>query len=272
MQVTKETVEQWICGFVREYEQRAEISTKWGSPLVGFARAESDYIQNLPELIGFTHGLPQDVVPDASIVIAYYVPFTRGLAKKNDTGNLLAAPEWALAYEETNAMFKEWNSYLIERLKKAGYRAAVSPKINTFDRNALKSDWSHRHFAYAAGLGNFGVNNMLITRNGCCGRFGTIVTNLDAQADQPAKEEYCLYKKNGSCGVCMKNCPAGALTREGYNRNACYALLRKNSAVYTEFGSSYSDEEAGNQGSEVCGKCITQSPCAFTGFGDGNRK
>ena len=39
--------------------------------------------------------------------------------------------------------------------------------------------------------------------------------------------------------------------------------------LYTEFGSSYTNEDgtgANSIGSEVCGKCITGSPCAFRGF------
>ncbi|MDD3362942.1 MAG: hypothetical protein PHW34_14845 [Hespellia sp.] len=92
------------------------------------------------------------------------------------------------------------------------------------------------------------------------------MTNLDVEPDQPVSEEYCLYKKNGFCGICMKNCLVQALTSEGYDRHKCYTILQKNAEVYTNFGSSYVDatgEEANSVGSEVCGKCVTQSPCAF---------
>ena len=266
MENIKKKVQDTICDFVTEYEKRDSISTEWGEPLVGFADANHEYIQNLPRLITPTHGLPQDVLTDASIVIAYYVPFTRELAKTNKTGTDLASSDWALAYEETNAMFGEMNEYLIQCLKEWGYEGRLSPKASTFDQKILKSDWSHRHFAYAAGMGTFGINNMLITKRGCCGRYSTIVTNLDAEPDSPATEEYCLYKKNGSCGICIKNCPVGALTTEGYDRHLCYTILQKNAKVYTDFGSSYLDEsgeKANSVGSDVCGKCVTQSPCAF---------
>ena len=110
---------------------------------------------------------------------------------------------------------------------------------------------------------------MLLTRRGCCGRFSTVITNLDLEPDQPLTEEYCLYKKNGTCGACVKHCPTGALTyggSEGYDRFKCYALCRENAKVYTQFGSSYTNEDgtgANSVGSEVCGKCVTASPCAF---------
>ena len=68
---------------------------------------------------------------------------------------------------------------------------------------------------------------MLITKTGCCGRYSTIVTNLDVQADSPLEEEYCLYKKNGTCGVCVQHCPSGALTFDGFNRYKCYDVCKK---------------------------------------------
>lgn len=262
----KNKIENLIYDFVHNYEKKYNIKTTWGKPLVGFADANHSYIKNLPELITPSHEIPTDVLPDASIVIVYYVPFTKELAKTNQSCNELASPSWALAYEETNAMFNELNSYIINYLDKCGYRGRVSPKASTFNKDILKSDWSHRHFAYAAGLGTFGINNMLITKRGCCGRFSTIVTNLDITPDDPVKDEYCLYKKDGSCAICVKHCPVNALTIDNYNRDECYKVLQKNAEVYTQFGSSYVDESGQNSnsiGSEVCGKCITKSPCAF---------
>ena len=255
-----------IEGFVREFDADPGCSTRWGKPLVGFADAFHPSILALKEIISPDHELPTDVLPDASIVIACYVPFTRALAKSNANAGRLASPEWAMAYEETNAMLRQLNQHLIQILGQMGYSAAVSKEASTFDQNKLISNWSHRHLAVAAGLGTFGINNMLITKSGCCGRLTTLVTDLDVEPDTPLSTELCLYKKNGSCGICVKNCPMGALSTEGYDRQNCYSLCRENAAIYTEFGSSYVDASgamANSEGSEVCGKCVTASPCAF---------
>ena len=72
----KEKITNMIHRFVKDYEGKAEISTEWGEPLVGFADAKHPDILKLKELIGPTHGLPTDVLTNASIVIAYFVPFT----------------------------------------------------------------------------------------------------------------------------------------------------------------------------------------------------
>ncbi len=262
----KERITVEICDFMKRYSNERNISTKWGTPLVGFADASHPYILALKEIIGPSHFMPTDVLEDAAIIIAYYVPFTRELAKTNRTSGRLASSKWALAYEQTNAMFGYLNAHLIGYLEQNGYHAAVSKQASTFDQEKLISNWSQRHFAYAAGLGTFGLNNMLITKSGCCGRYSTIVTNLDMAPDMPLSEELCLFKKDGSCGVCMKKCPMEALSITGYKRQKCYSLLRENAKLYTEFGSSYLDEagkNANSEGSEVCGKCITASPCAF---------
>lgn len=262
----KEMIREWICNYVKEYEKQEEIGTSWGDPLVGFADAAHPYIRRLKEIVAPSHELPEDVLVDAATVIVYYVPFTRELAETNRTGTEYASAEWARAYEETNQMFRQLNEYLIQRLSAYGCKAGISSKTATFDQKRLKSDWSYRHFAYAAGLGTFGLNNMLITRRGCCGRYNTLVTNLQLEPDQPVKEEYCLYKKNGSCAVCVRHCPAGALTKEGYDRHLCYELLMKNAQVHTGYGTSYMNENgtaSNSTGSDVCGKCVTQSPCAF---------
>lgn len=279
--VLKEKIAFEIRDFVKRNaagENFSCISTIWDAPLVGFADASHPYILSLKKIISPSHSLPTDVLDDASVILAYYVPFKRSLAKTNSKSTRLASPEWALAYEQTNSMFNALNTHLTEYLKSLGYRAAVSKETRTFNRQKLICNWSHRHFAYAAGLGTFGLNNMLITKNGCCGRYFTIVTNLDVQPDEPMKEELCLHKKNGSCGACVRNCPVGALSVSAYDRQKCYSLLRENAEIYTEFGNSYSDDTVGdgdrvwdgctdgnakNEGSEVCGKCVASSPCAF---------
>lgn len=262
----KEKIRKWICSYVKDYEKQEGIETRWGEPLVGFADAAHPYIQQLKEVIAPSHELPADVIKDAATVIVYYVPFTRGLAETNRTGTEYASAEWARAYEETNQMFRKLNDDLIQYLAVYGWHAGISPKTSTFDQERLESDWSYRHFAYAAGLGTFGLNNMLITKRGCCGRYNTLVTNLQVIPDQPVSGEYCLYKKNGSCAVCVRNCPAGALTKDGYDRHLCYGLLMKNAQIHTGYGTSYLNEcgtASNSAGSDVCGKCVTQSPCAF---------
>jgi len=266
----KEKITRMIRDYMSAYEKKDDISTRWDIPLVGFADACHPDILKFKETITLTHKLPSDVLSSAKTVIAYFVPFTKELADTNRMEGETASPEWALAYEETNTMFRLMNEFIVEELKGMGYEAAVPPEAFTFDQKKLVSNWSQRHFAKAAGLGTFGINNMLITKIGCCGRYGTIVTNLDVEPDSQREEEYCIWKKTGRCGVCINRCPSGALTLEGYDRQKCYKVLRKNAQRYTEFGSSYFNEtgdQPSSAGSEVCGKCAVNVPCSFFNAG-----
>ena len=105
----KERITKMIRNFFNEYEQKNDISTKWGEPLVGFVDANHPYILNLKELIPPTHRLPIDVLSDASIVIAYFIPFTTELANTNRIPGDIASPEWALAYEFESS--KSWQEF-----------------------------------------------------------------------------------------------------------------------------------------------------------------
>ena len=239
--------------------------TKWGTPLVGFADARHPRLGELRKVANENHVMPWEVLPDATVVVCYFVPFTRETVLSNREGRL-SSPEWARAYEDTNALFARLNAHLIERLEARGYHAAVSPEATAFDREALRSRWSQRHMAWLAGLGSFGLNNMLITDRGCCGRISTVVTNLDVTPGRPLEVENCLYKRGGQCGVCVKRCPSGALTKAGYDRQKCFGLCSENAAIYRDFGNSYAADAAGeilDTGSEVCGKCLAGVPCAF---------
>jgi len=75
--------------------------------------------------------------------------------------------------------------------------------------------------AYICGLGIFGLNQLIITKSGCAGRFGSFVIDREVDYDNPVTEQYCLYKNNKSCGVCVKTCPSGALTFEGIDKPKC---------------------------------------------------
>jgi epoxyqueuosine reductase QueG len=72
--------------------------------------------------------------------------------------------------------------------------------------------FSHRHAAYLAGLGTFGVNNMLLTpRYGPRARFTSIFTTADIVPDEVMNEEVCVR-----CMRCVSSCPAKALSEGDY--------------------------------------------------------
>ena len=51
------------------------------------------------------------------------------------------------------------------------------------DEPVYGSMWSERHVAYVCGLGTFGLSKGIITRRGMAGRFCSLVTELELDAD-----------------------------------------------------------------------------------------
>lgn len=244
----KEQIREWIKEYVTEYMEENSLGKIWREPLAGFADARSEYIRRLPELVMPQHKQPEDFLPDARIVIVYFLPFSKAVADSNvGTPTNDASKGWADGYLYTDGLLRKLNPYLVKKIQESGYQAVIPAGIS-MQEDILKSCWSQRHLAYAAGLGTFGINNMLITRQGCCGRYSSIVTDIPVTPDSPLKEELCLYKWKGICKKCVDNCYSGALTEQGFDRFKCYEACMKNIDVY---------------GVDVCGKCTTGIPCAF---------
>ena len=64
--------------------------------------------------------------------------------------------------------------------------------------------FSHRHAATRAGLGEFGYNNLVLTREfGPRQRFNSIVTDADLTADPLITKPICLRRR---CRLCIKAC------------------------------------------------------------------
>ena len=108
-------------------------------------------------------------------------------------------------------------------------RAALTPATHNFDKERVVSLWSHKHLGHLIGLGRYGTNCQLITPEGCGGRMGSLVTDLEL-GDHPlvTAEELCLLKAGKTCGKCIKTCPIQILTEDGMDRPHCYARLREN--------------------------------------------
>lgn len=161
----KQLIAATISAFVRMYEERPGIVTRWGDPLAGFCDAGSSAVRGLRCSVAPDHLMPEDILAGANVVVVYFLPFTRELAATNCSGTL-ASPAWARAYAETNALFAELNDLLVDLIRSRGGMAVVPGAAAGFAGESLMSRWSHRHFAVLAGLGTFGMNNMLITRAG----------------------------------------------------------------------------------------------------------
>ncbi|HNY67049.1 MAG TPA: epoxyqueuosine reductase [Deltaproteobacteria bacterium] len=248
----REAVRREIRSFVARHRGDGLCATPWGEPLVGFADANDPLFRELKAAVSEDHLLPEDLLPGAKAVVAFFIPFGRSVARSNVRGEQ-ASREWARAYVETNALIAAVNARLAALIEAQGFETALTPATHNFDPVRLISAWSHRHIAFVAGLGRFGVNNMLITEKGCCGRFGSFVTSLPLEGDSRPAPESCLHRAGLKCLRCVERCVGDALTPDGFDRARCYAVCRRNEELYRDLGTA-----------DVCGKCLTGLPCSWT--------
>lgn len=106
---------------------------------------------------------------------------------------------------------------------------------------------SYRHAAAEAGLGNIGVNNLLLMpEHGPRVRFVALVTDADLEPGRPLAEPVCQPERCGT--ACVRACPAGALTQDGGPTDKVRCLK-----YYIKLGIP-------GQSGVRCGLCVSKCP------------
>jgi epoxyqueuosine reductase len=224
----------------------------WRTPLVAVASAEDPLLAELRRVVAPDHALPDELLPGARAVIVFFLPFKQWLGEANDREGFFAARSWAQAYVSTNLLIREINTHLQHCLEEQGYEAATTPATHNFDEERLISRWSHKHLAFVAGLGTFGCHHLLITSSGCCGRLGSLVTNMVLAPTPRFERELCLFKAGLECNACVEKCAYEALSTTGFDRHRCYAQCLQNDRRHTDLPLV-----------DVCGKCGCEVPCSY---------
>ena len=219
-------------------------------PIFAFGRPDDDlYIEyNSPQVIGSHFLAPSAWLPTVKTVISFFLPYTERIKAANARDYLWPADEWLHGRYEGQLFVRDLSIHIQSTLSDAGY-ASISPAFDPRYRVAdtkLTSNWSERHIAFACGLGTFGLSKGLITEKGTCGRFGSILTELDLPKDSRRYQdtyEYCTM-----CGACIPHCPARAISpAEGKAHQPCLDFLDQ-----------VREKSAPRYG---CGKCQVNVPC-----------
>jgi epoxyqueuosine reductase QueG len=248
---------QAITDCIRQQVQEAEGVTAYREPLIGFASAHDPRFLELREVVHPSHMMPQDLLPGASSVVSFFLPFVPSIVEANARQREEVAREWAVAYVETNKLIGQITGHLIEVLGGQGIRAAAEPATHNFDPETLVSRWAHKSVAVIAGLGSFGLHQLVITDAGCAGRFGSLVVDSELPSSLSEPVERCLFHHDGSCLECVTRCPVGALdASEPLDKQVCWRRCQAVAEAFAEVGRA-----------DVCGKCAI-GPCSFGSAGE----
>jgi len=281
LKIDTEEFEKWITEeikrFVREDNgnrlDRLDDSPIYEDPLVGFVAGNDPIFVKLKEIIGGFHLTPHEAVTAVAKerkvrvspgqptgVISYILPISHATIRENAGMKDRPSERWShtrLYGEEFN---RKLQAHVVSFLEESGY-CAVAPEIEsgTFrtlidEKVGWTSNWSQRHVAFAAGLGTFGLSDGLITEAGKAHRAGSVIVNreLDSPGRRGGIHRDCPFCRDGSCGVCAKRCPAGAITEEGHDKNVCSVYVFNQIPVIKE---DYDIEIY------ACGLCQTGVTC-----------
>lgn len=120
-------------------------------------------------------------------------------------------------YDLINGMLDQAALKIGNFLEEEGFRTLAIPA--TFPRQYAYLQekipgklgiFSQRHSAVRAGLGEFGLNNIVVTpQYGSRVRFASIVTEAELEPNEILKEKVCPGE---SCNICINECPAYAIS------------------------------------------------------------
>ena len=244
------SIKQEIIEFIENSVLESKSKELFRKPVVGFSSADNPLYEKLKEIVGSQHLHPKDILSNAQTVVSFFIPFSENVVDSNRSSAV--SKEWGKGYVEANNLINQISVNLVDYLDKKNIKSATIKATHNYDEKTLKSAWSHRSAAVIANMGKFGLNRMVITREGCAGRFGTVVISEEIPIRNEDNTEYCMYNINGSCLKCIKSCPPNALSINGFDRFKCHDQLLKNAEELSEIGLC-----------DVCGKCVVSCPFAI---------
>ncbi len=243
-------------------------------PLVGFARGDDPIFEELKSVIGPHHFTPAEIMgwqaknngvdappADEISVVAFVMPIASKTTEENSRQKERPSERWAQARLHGEMFSQDIVCEIVTHLMDQGV-LAVSPDVTPmFSKKRYPgvgwaSPWSHRHIAYAAGLGTFGMHDFLITERGCAHRLGSFVVNLKLNPDRKRPADlhaHCLHHQGWKCLACARRCPVEAIDeKNAHDKERCYQHVARSLAYCNR---NYHIFIYG------CGLCATGVPC-----------
>jgi len=244
------------------------------TPLVGFVRGNDPIFNQYKKIIGPHHYTPEEIMawqagkngmpaPPAEelSVVSIVMPIRKQTKQDNAKEKDWPAERWAQTRLSGELFSQLFVREIISEIMDHGVLAIapdVTPMFNKkrYPDVGWASPWSHRHVAYAAGLGTFGIQDFFITEKGCAHRLSSFVVHRKLTPNRQRPEDihaYCLHYQGKKCLVCKKRCPVDAISSEsGHDKETCYQRVAASTKYCLK---NYHIFIYG------CGLCSTGVPC-----------
>lgn len=244
----------------------------YDAPLIGVAAGYDAYFSFLKEHIGSFHWSPSEVFeikygkqhdPAKLRVISIIFPQAEATMRMQSKEYKYPSVLWSAARGEWSNVVSEFCVTLERSFNDLQIRSAAIDLCDEFSRmhsetQGESSKWSHRHAAFAAGLGTFGLSDGFISEKGVAIRITSIIAEADLDVTEREYEghyDWCLYYKSGICGSCIRRCPARAISEKGHDKEKCIAYLKECKANAAPSIKEKNYDEVG------CGLCQSKVPC-----------
>jgi epoxyqueuosine reductase QueG len=151
----------------------------------------------------------KSLLPNASSIVVVSCRHSKAAI---DSDNIrMAQFDTHCVYNKLDEILKELSLFLEDQGFMALSIPVYLPIKMSKETQGLIGDISLRHAAVEAGLGEIGLNRLLLTeRFGPRIRLGAVLTTAPLKADRRSSERIC-----DNCGKCVTACPAGAITKDG---------------------------------------------------------
>jgi epoxyqueuosine reductase QueG len=227
----------------------------WETPLVTVASASDPFWEKLksPGVVGPIHRSPQEWLTGARSVIVWFLPYSERLRRGYPKKAFMPSLEWVSGRRNGEVFNNVTRRGMIRLIEQHGGRAVAPSNELDYRAERMLPMWSERHAAWIAGLGTFGIHGALITKSGCAGRIGSVVTDIELPpTPRPYQDvyQYCPYPYSGKCGACIPRCPVDAISAHARDNQKC-----------VEHGRDTVGEHFRPWGYHSCGHCLTWLPC-----------
>ena len=89
-QVMKEKIQAKLQELIEVYCRETGIQNLWREPIIKYGDVKSPHFDELKELVDSNHYHPLDYLTSATVVLSYFLPFSKSVMESNISGEIIS--------------------------------------------------------------------------------------------------------------------------------------------------------------------------------------